>query len=232
VESGDTGRAERTCELVRIERLMNAGLTNLDTLRKNLLAGSLAGQVQFDEVIKDIGLGICGMMENYCNRKFARVVGDRESFQGDRASFVLPRYPIEEVTAVETRLTSSDAFVVKDLSLIQSVSEESGVVYLPDNSDSGPYWSKVRFTYTGGFWFETLEPDDENYPSAQPAGTTALPYDLRLAWLLQCREVWNKIDKLGMGTVDKPDQQTLLSALGLSESVKQTLQNYVQMTPV
>jgi len=74
---------------------------------------------------------------------------------------------------------------------IQSLSAASGVVYLTDDTfstpDAGPYWGEVRFTFTGGYFFEQLEPEDEGYPTVQPPGSAPLPKGLRLAWLNHCR---------------------------------------------
>lgn len=211
---------------------MNAGLANRDRLKKHLLAISLAGEVRFDALIEDIGLGVAALMENFCNRKFLRVVDDTETFQADRASFMLPRYPVETISRIELKLKDSDDFVEQDSSIIQSTSKDSGLVYFAEVPDAGPYWAEVRFTFTGGYWFETLEPEEDGYPSACPAGAKQLPSDLRLAWLIQCREVWNKIDKLGTGIVDSPDKQTKVDALELSPLVKRILQNFVQMQPI
>src|ERR1051325_6069004 len=98
---------------------MNCGLGNFDGLRKNLLPSqSMAQDERFDSMIQDIGLGVDAMMEQYCNRAFARVVGDVAVFQADRASFMLPRYPVEAITAVELKLKDSDDFVAQDLSFI------------------------------------------------------------------------------------------------------------------
>lgn len=209
---------------------MNAGLSNLDTLKKHLLPASLAPESRFDLVIQDIGQGVAGLMENYCDRKFARVVADQVVLMADRASFSLPRYPVEIISQVELKYRDSDAFQVQDISLIESTSPMAGIVYLQDNTDAGPYWAQVRFTYTGGYWFEQLEPDDDNYPTgAAPAGSTLLPSEIKFAWLTQCREVWNKFDKLGTGLIDKPDSQTKTGNLDLSPMVKDLLKSFRRM---
>lgn len=209
---------------------MNAGLGNLDGLKKHLLAGSLAEEKSFDQVIQDTGLGAGALIENFCNRKFARAVGAQAKFQADRASFFLPRYPVEAVTLVEFKLKESDGWVAQDLSVIRSISAESGIVYFPERADAGPSWGQVRFTFTGGYFFEQLEPDEDGYPSAAPAGAAALPADVRFAWLLQCREMWSKLDKLGTGLVDKPGEQS--GTPELLPIVKRMLGQYVQMNPV
>lgn len=208
---------------------MNAGLSNLDLLKKHLLAATLGTDPQFDTLIAAIGLGVAGMMEQTCNRKFARAAGAQEEFPGDRASFILSRFPIESVTALDSKNLESDSWTSQDTGLIKSISASAGLIYLADSHDPGAYWSKVRFTFTGGYWWETAEPNDAGYPSTLPEGAHALPDDLRLAWLLQCREVWNKIDKLNTGLIDKPDAQTNLAGLELSPLVKQMLTNYVVM---
>ena len=171
-------------------------------------------------------------MEQFCNLEFERLVDDQVVFGADRSSFILPRYPVEAITAVELKLTDEDGWEAQELTYIRSTSPLSGLVYLPESPDAGKYWSQVRFTYTGGYWFETLEPDEEGYPSALPAGARALPHDLRLVWLTQCREVWNKLDKLGTGLVDKPDAQTALAELDFSPMVKRMLGNYMLMQPI
>ena len=212
---------------------MNCGLGNLTTLKAHLLpAQSLAGETRFDQVIEDIGRGTAAMMENFCNRKFARAVGDQAVFQADRASFLLPRYPLEAVSLVELKMKDSDGFVPQPADFIESTSLSAGIVYLPDQADAAQYWSEVRFTFTGGYFFEQLEPDDAAYPSALPAGATALPDDLKMAWLMQCREIWNKIDKIGGGLLDEPDKQTSVGELKLSPLVTQMLWNYRQMQPI
>lgn len=212
---------------------MNCGLGNLDGLKRHLLpSGTMAGETRFDVVIVDIGQGVADDFENSCNRKFSRLAGDTIAFQADRASFVLPRFPVEAITAVELKLKDADGFAAQDLTLIQSSSPASGLVYLTDRPDAGPYWGQVRFTYTGGYWFEMLEPEDDGYPSAMPETATALPKGLRLAWVNQCREVWNAYDKLGAGLVDKPNVQTVIADLDFSKAVKRTLGNYTLMQPI
>jgi hypothetical protein len=211
---------------------MIAGLTNLDTLKKHLLATTLQAETRFDQVITDIGLGVAAQFENFCNRQFARVVDDVATFQADRSSFILPRYPVEAITLVEVKQKDSGAWITQDLELIQSSSLASGVIYLPEEIDAGRFWHEIRFTFTGGFWWEPLEPDDDGYPSAAPAGAKPLPNDLRLAFLLHCREIWNKLDKLGAGLVDKPDTQTMLSSLDFPTAVRRTLLNYQVMQPI
>jgi hypothetical protein len=207
---------------------MNAGLGNLDVLRKFLLADSLAGENRFDAKIKAIGLGMAGMMDQSCNRKFAFADDDTATFDVMRTHFYLPRYPISEISKVEQRDVSGGDWY--DLGAVAGVivnrDEEKG--WISFGWLRGIQTSLLRVTYSGGYWFETLEPDDEGYPSAAPVGVAVLPDEVKTAWLLQCQEVWNKMDKLGAGLTDGPDKQSSLDKLELVPLVKQMLKQHVR----
>lgn len=211
---------------------MNCGLGNLYTLRQHLLAGSMQSDTRFDAVITDLGKGIAALFEQLCNRKFQRAIDATEIFPADRCQFLFARFPVESVSQAEYKKTESDGWTIQDSGFIVTLDQNSGIVYTDDNSDVGPYYAQVRFTYTGGYWFETAEPDDADYPSTQPDGSNALPQDLRLAWLLQCRHVWSLMDKLGQGIVDAPKAQSLLAESELIPEVKATLANYHRMEMV
>ncbi len=195
----------------------------------------MASDPRFDAIIEDLGKGVAAAIENYCNRRFARAVDDTAVFQADRASFILPRYPLEAVTKVELKSNEATGWEVQDQSLIASISQLSGLVYFTDAAMRQD-WNQVRFTFTGGYWFEQLEPDeaDAGYPSKMPAGATALPSDLRLAWLIQMRDVWNKTDKLNAGLAELPSGAWLAATGGmdLSNLVKFMLNNFKVMQPI
>lgn len=210
---------------------MNAGLSNLETLKKHLLADTMAGTKQFDAVILAIGLGAAGMLEQYCQRKFA-LMQRAESFGADRVQFILSHTPLLTVDKTEFKQDETTGFVTQAASYIRTIDFDNGVIFLPEGSDAGDYWSLVRFTYTGGYFWEMLEPDNEVYPSQITAGATALPEDLRLAWFLQCESLWSKRDKLGVGITDKPDEQAKLDEIKLLPLVKQLLANYVKVNLV
>jgi hypothetical protein len=55
-----------------------------------------------------------------------------------------------------------------------------------------------------------------------------LPDIVKAAWLLQCQEVWNKRDKLGLAMTDEPDKQVSLASLKLIPIVQQMLQPFVR----
>jgi hypothetical protein len=211
---------------------MNAGFANFDTLKKHLLAGSSAkSDTRFDTAIKAVGLGVAAAIENYTNRKFFRTADDTYISSADRAEFILPRYPVESVSLIEQKNTEADGWVTLDQSpwdLVQTFDLSAGIVRFADDNDLGNYSAQIRFTFTGGYWWETAEPDDPAYPSQMPAGATPLPNDLKLAWLLQCEAVWAARDKLGTGLIDKPETQSATGKTVLSPLVKQMLGQYIR----
>ena len=187
-------------------------------------------ETRFDDVIKDIGLGVAGQMENFCDRKFSRVVGDQVIVPADRVNYVMPRYPLEIVSLVELLQDQQTGFQANGAPAIRAVSAQSGMVYLNDVDDPGRYYMQLRFTFTGGYFFETLEPSDPGYPSAVPAGAAVLPDDLKFAWLAQCRRVWAALDKMGTKIVDNSvAASAALAALDWTPEAKEMLARYRRM---
>ena len=207
---------------------MNAGLSNLDSLKKRLLASSTQGDTGFDLAIQGIGLGMAGRVETFLNRKLARVVGWQEILPADRINFLLSRFPVETMTTIELKPTEADGWILQDATFYQSLDLQSGMVICPEDIDPGEYYSQVRFTYTGGFWWEPAEPGDAVYPTAQPAGSNLLPDDIRTAWLMMCQQVWDSTDVLGLGLVSEPGKETDLQEIKMSALVREMLRPYVR----
>lgn len=208
---------------------MNAGFSNLALLKAQLLPSAMRSGTAYNDVILALGLGIAAAFENHCKRAFFRTVGDTATFPADHIHFILPRYPVESISAVDIKRTEADGWESQTVNdFIKTYDRESGVVYLPDGSDAGSYSDQVRFTYTGGYFWETLEPTDGGYPTAVPSGSTALPADILTAWHLQCREVWSKMDKLGATIGSAPDAQSHLAELQLVPLVKGMLRDHVR----
>jgi len=224
---------------------MKAGFSNLDFLKKQLLPTSLTGDVakskRFDPLLQALGAGVAGQFEKYCGRKFDYLVGAQDVFGADRIEFLLSRYPVlAPITTVEFKLDEPTGWVVQPQNLppnginipntlvIRSLDTATGIVTFPDADDCGPWWSQLRFTYTGGYWFETLEPDNPDYPSDPPAGVECLPDSLRLAWLLQCKHIWALNDKLGVDTLKDGDEKSLRFPQEFAVSVEKTLADFVR----
>jgi hypothetical protein len=225
---------------------MNAGLSNLDTLKKHLLSPNQKGDTTFDPMILAIGLGMAGLIDTFCNRVMAYWENERITFSGDRPHYYLTRFPIVSISAVEMRYFISD-----DRSNITGEplawNQETGLLHFGYTLGRNPL--QVRVTWIGGFWYQTLEPDDANYlvcdsptdpgfPAALPAAIQALdpvdqkksllPASIKSAWLLQCQQVWSMRDKLGLSMIDKPGEQANLSDLALIPLAKMMLQPYIR----
>jgi hypothetical protein len=197
---------------------MNLGLGNLKELKAWLLNEQLRPDTSWDAQIMAIGRGTAAAFERTCNRKFERVVGAVADFSADRAHLVLPRYPLEEVALVEFRDTPSAPWENVTSSLA-TWSSASGL--LEFSSELGDALSRVRVTFTGGYWFDT----SEDASGVMPAGAEALPADLKLAWLQHCRSTWAKYPKLGT-PINTVPQATALVTMNFSPDVAETLQAY------
>ena len=66
--------------------------------------------------------------------------------------------------------------------------------------------------------------------AATQAGATALPDDLKLAWLLQCEHVWKLRDAQGVSLAEKAGTSPALTLAGanLVPEVKAILDGYVR----
>lgn len=191
---------------------MNLGLGNLATLKGQLLAAGLQASTDYDAQLAALGKGVAATFERLCNRTFGRVAAGTYETQANRDHLVLPRYPVEAITAIDLLPEGASVWEALELSTIVSTSNDSGVIIF--DIEPGTWRERLRVTYTGGFFFETLEPTDSGYPTAAPSGVNVLPDDLRLAWLLQCEHVWRQRDVLGtaIASEKKPTTPPLLEA--------------------
>jgi hypothetical protein len=222
---------------------VNAGFSNLTTLKANILPqtmiqGTHMPATAYDAKLMAIGLMIASMFDQYCNRGFTWTVNATDIFTGDRPQWYVKYYPIAtnndanqspQITSVNMRYFLTDNWTNIVGEPLQ-VDATKGKIHFGYTLGRAPL--QVQAIYNGGFWFQTAEPTDENYPTAQPAGSVALPNDIFGAWILQVSEVWAKIDKLGSGITGKPDLMSNLGALDLVPMVKQMLRQYIryQMT--
>lgn len=204
---------------------MNAGFSNLTALKAQLLAPTLRARTDWDAQILALGLGVAAMVNGHCNRQFAREVGGFYTTSGGRMSVVLPRYPVETVTAIETRETAADDWV-DELDALATTDTESGVVTFDAVLGAG---GQIRITYTGGFFWETKEPTDAGYPTATPSGATLIPADVVAAWHLQVEALWRARDKVGNQIAKEPAEgATGLTSADLSPAVRQMLAAHVR----
>ena len=204
---------------------MNLGLGNLTELKAQGLAEALRSGTRYDARLIAVGKGAAAAIEQFCNRKFGRVVGDTYTGPADRTHCILPRYPVESISQVEFKSDETTGFVVQTDNAYVALKSESGIVHF--GASLGPHWSQIRITYTGGFWFDETEENNDTLPS----GATALPQDVKLAWYLHCQTIWQTLDKLGTDITKTGTAQTTgatLSGLDMSPAVKAMLGQFIR----
>jgi len=201
---------------------MNIGLGNLIELKRHLLPASHVAGAAYDAPVIAVGKGVAAAFERRCNRKFSRVVGDLMTLPGDREMVYVSRYPLEVVSKVELQSNATTGFV-EVVEAVSNFNAASGLVYF--GSQMGNWSDVIRVTYTGGYWFDI----DELGETAMPEGATAVPDDLKLAWYLQCRRVWESLDKQGarLAAIGSAGAGSLMD-LSLVPEVSEILLRYVR----
>lgn len=205
---------------------MNAGLASLTYLKIQLLAEKHRIDAAYDAPLTAIGLGVALLMEKFCNRQFERTVDATVEFPGDRDTLCVPRLPLESISALALASDYATGFEATDLTWIASVDNRSGVVQFTGNL--GTHLQRARLTYTGGWWWDT----SEDASGALPSGATALPADVLLAWVMQCKKCWEVFDAQGTGIAKGGSNVSILglslAGLDLLPLVKQTLQPHIR----
>lgn len=205
---------------------MNLGLGNLATVKSFLNVASAL--TDYDTVIATIAKGVAGQVEQFCNRKFARVENTTEDFPADYGCLIVSRYPIESLTSVALQNNPADAFTVINETF--RFIAQAGLVEL--GQPRGSASARIRLTFTGGYFFETKDSGDSGYPTSAPSGSNALPDDLKLAWLIQIEHLWSQRDNLGLTLTNKPGARSKVDAVKLCDEAKELLQPLVRMTLV
>jgi hypothetical protein len=152
--------------------MSTVGLSTLATLKAWLLPAGLVAGTDYDAQIAAIGNGVAGQLERHCNRLFLRTVGDTFECPADCYHVTLPRYPLEAVPTIEQRDSLADGFVAVTFNdLVQDYNLKAGLIKF--SGLAGPDGSRLRFTYTGGYW---PGPGATALPSRQ-SGRVALTAD-------------------------------------------------------
>ncbi|MEN6642679.1 MAG: hypothetical protein ABFE08_09550 [Armatimonadia bacterium] len=201
----------------------------MEALKQHLLEQELMSDSRFDATIAAIGSAVGGLLDELCNRRLAYDAAAVEQRPADRDFLALPHYPVVAVSKVELKYEGGLEWAVLENEPVM-LNEQSGLIHF--SGVLGGRRDLVRVSYSGGYWFETLDPNEDGYPSAKPAGATELPGALRGAFLVQCEQVWQTHDRLGTGNVgaDAAGQflNTKLSTLELVPLVKSTVQRFVR----
>lgn len=204
---------------------MNAGLSNLINLKEQLLPGSVLAGGKYDTLIAAVGLGVADGFDLYTNRRLAYSAADTVTFTGDRYGFYLPRYPIHAVSAIETRGDAATGWESWGTSLTDLYNYNAETGWVDFGGVLGASSLMVRVTWSGGYWFDT----SEEGTGTLTTGATALPASLLLAFYLQCKELWSKMDPLRVSMSSNPEEGIALSKLDLVPTVKRTLDGYRRM---
>lgn len=167
--------------------------TTLEQLKTTVLPNSIRGDKRWDGVLQRIGEGVAAQFDRYCNRTFRRSSAAVVEFSGQHECYVLPHYPLESVSTVETRTDPAAAWLaVTDA--IDMQSNASGLIHFCNSIATE--CERIRITYSGGY-FVDLTGD-----TALPAGATALPADVLMAWEYQCEWLYSKLDHTGSKLLD------------------------------
>lgn len=205
-------------------------LGNLTQLKVFLLNESLRSDTQWDAALEILGKGIARRMQTFCNREFERAVDGTFEVPADRWHITLPRYPLEAAPAIELREDLATGYVAQTYNdVVVDHNLTAGLIVFAE--PLGAANSRLRFTYTGGYWVpdddaETPEDDDD-----LPEGAFLVPDDLRLAWLLQCQRVWSVRDNMGTDVSGERSVQfvsSTLAGLELVPEVKEMLRFFVR----
>ena len=199
---------------------MNAGLSNLATLKAHLLPSTWQSVTNQDDALLALGLGVLGMFEAYCSRQFPRVVGDVFTCAADGAVVILPRSPVEEITTLEYQASYGGTWEAADDNAKRLT--PSGVLSFFSAYTGGT----LRITFTGGYWFDSTEDQSDT----KPDGAVLVPYGLTLAWLLQCHSIYTRSNsdavKAGLDSGNLGALSALISGTELLPGVKSVLEAY------
>lgn len=205
---------------------MNLGLGNLNELKGQLLAEALRVDTSYDAQITAIGRGAAAAINKHCNRQFERVENATFISPADRTHVILDRFPVESISQVELKTDETTGWEVQTADTIIALKEQSGIVHF--GAALGPSWSELRITYTGGYWFDTTEENNDSLPD----GAELLPADVKLAWYLHCKTIWQSIDKIGQDIVKTGSSATnnpaSVAGLDMAPDVKAMLNQFVR----
>lgn len=192
--------------------MLDAGFGTLEYLKTRILPAGAADATDFDEALQRLGLGVAGRFNAHCNRIFQRVEGQTDEFNARTTAIVLRAYPVETVNSVQIR---SFTGTLDDFTAGYQLDQRAGLMLF--SATPGEADERIVIDYDGGYWLDG--------GGAQPAGSTALPYDILEAWVMQC-QAWAEARNLfGTISLDK-DRAATGSALQISKEVMEVLEPY------
>lgn len=208
---------------------MDLGLGNLDEIKKAVLPDANRVDKQFDFIIAALASGVAAQFNSITGRKLGRQVNVLEDFTADRTYYVVQSYPLESVTVLEQRDTMLGGWYPLNITNILNQGNSVGLVEF--GYVLGQYYSRIRLTYSGGFFYETLEPFQSDgvtptagYPTALPTGAATVPANLKAAWYEQVRFEFTRSDRMGKGVFN--DLGTPANSIFLQPFVAEVLSQF------
>lgn len=194
--------------------------TEIDVLKTNVLPGELSARDDWDTQITAIALGVAAAFDKHCNRTLVRDTAKIDYFTADRDHANLTCYPIESITEIAEK-TSYDGSYTAVSNSILFLDEAAGLVHFSGNF--GTKSTRLRVTYSGGFWVDTSVAQDGSLPS----GAAQLPSDLMGAFYQQVAHELTIRDILGVASATQ-QANSQLQTLELLPRVKETLAKYIR----
>lgn len=204
---------------------MNCGFSNLETLKGFVLPEGQRATTTYDVRLQVLGKGIAAELEKWCSRSFGRVVGDQFVVGSDRGYIALPRFPLESVSLIELQTDLSTGYTVLPANTLLNMDQAAGLIEF--GTPIGPFDAKLRITYTGGYWWETLESTEDGYPTTPPVGSAALPADLQLAWLLGCQRVFERARTMSLTGI-KDVTRAGVQLLNIDEELRSMIAPFIR----
>lgn len=135
---------------------MDLGLGHLTELKAHLLNEALRSGTTYDDAIAALGRGVAARFEQVCDRKFSYDAAAEYICRGNLREFVVNRYPLNELASLELRETMADGYVDQGAidDLVENISEAAGLITL-NSQLSTRAASRLRATFSGGFWYAT-----------------------------------------------------------------------------
>jgi hypothetical protein len=150
--------------------MLDAGFGTLDALKARVLPAvmdSYDGEGEWDEDLRQLGLATAHAINRYCNRVLQRGTGVTWDSEGGVRSFVVDRYPVEQVSALKITRGSGTEDVLDRIYLVKP---DSGIVEL--TGYLGCYRDRITCTYSGGYWLGTTGTQFSTVTAAVAAGVT------------------------------------------------------------
>jgi len=192
--------------------MLDAGLGTIGYLKTRILPAGLDEEMDWDEALKKLGLGVAGRFNAYCNRVLQRVEGQVDEFNASTTAIVLRAFPVEVVNSVDIR---SFTGTLDTYSGGYQIDQRAGLMQFRGAPGTGT--ERIVIDYDGGFWLDDGE--------AMPAGATPLPDEILEAWVAQCQAWAEARNIFGTVGIDK-DRSAKPSAMKLSEDVTAILEPY------